>query len=247
MRRAWPVLLLLVAGGAEPTAKLAGPERVKVSEPILLSIAGTVSDVPPVVEWASGPVEVPVVALYTSDGALAYGLAACVTPGEYQFACIAEGASRGGAKPVRKYAFWTVAVGVSRPPPEPPPRPDAPTDDPPLQTPTGLSRAAWSAKGLAERPVAIREAEADKIARNYLEVCNDASIKDVATFKARITDAAWRALGRSEEVWGDWMPTMSSVVRELNSLGAALGREATVAECKAWYKEISLGYSRSKS
>jgi hypothetical protein len=115
------------AAGATPRAVIRGPARVDPDGTINLTIAGSVYDAEPTVEFADGPERIDVVPAYTRDGKLAFATAVAHQGGRYTFALVAEGTPDGAKAPVRAYGFATVDVRPALPPaPTPAPTPDTP-------------------------------------------------------------------------------------------------------------------------
>lgn len=144
MRRTFALIVLLLcpslAAAQTPVARLAGKARATVGETVILSPAGTISELPPFLKLATGPtgVVVPIAPLYSPDakGGYSYfgGLAVMPQPGTYQFACVAFDLDDGGKPAGLDVAFLTVVVTSDAPTPGPAPTP-APTPTPPPPTP----------------------------------------------------------------------------------------------------------------
>jgi hypothetical protein len=134
------------AAGATPRAVIRGPARVDPDGTINLTIAGSVYDAEPTVEFADGPERIDVVPAYTRDGKLAFATAVAHQGGRYTFALVAEGTPDGAKAPVRAYGFATVDVRPALPPaPTPAPTPDTPV----VPTPTPQPQPDPAAPGVA--------------------------------------------------------------------------------------------------
>ena len=238
----WFLLVSSLVKGVEPVAKISGPHLGIVSRDVVLSFAGSESELPLEYEVALAPVNsvAQLAPLYDKDQKLTYAMFVPDQPGRYRFAVISSANDPNTAgKVIRKYGFHDVLVKDKLDPDQPvdPPDPIRPPDpikppDPirppdPDRPPTPQIEDKYGLYSFC-KSVLIRipdngtwKGEAPGVAKVFTDMANQAgAYKDPNKFVLDTSNTYKSYLGASYPFWSQYFfNALKAQLAVLNSSG----------------------------